>query len=208
MPEIERRFLGSSARSVLTLRVWYSPPIHDVMWYFITSDWWSEVAPVVCQHTIWWVDLIADTAYFLVYTIYSHNEIKTGVLFWELINGDCNSATAIADVMKKTVINGKTKPLSMLECRSWFQMSIKTVGVELTILEPHLFWDVDRVSRFVKSCSSKCLLQALFEPATTVGRRGLSLWLETNRVLWSLSVKLYSVRCFQFKDFQQPSHRN
>jgi len=39
----------------------------------------------------------------------------------------------------------------MLECRSGFQVWIKTVVVEYTVMEPHLFWDVDWVFGFYKN---------------------------------------------------------
>jgi hypothetical protein len=39
----------------------------------------------------------------------------------------------------------------MLERRSWFQVSVKTVGVEFTMTESHLFWDIGRVSGFDKT---------------------------------------------------------
>jgi hypothetical protein len=63
----------------------------------------------------------------------------------------------------------------MLERRSGFQVSIETAVVEYTMMEPRLFWDVDWLFGFYKSCNSKRLLQALFEPPTGVGREGLSL---------------------------------
>jgi hypothetical protein len=59
------------------------------------------------------------------------------------------------------VINGKTKPLEMLERRSGFQVSIKTVVVEYTMMEPHLFWDVDLLFGFYKSCNFKRLFAVI-----------------------------------------------
>jgi hypothetical protein len=129
-----------------------------------------------------------------VRTIYPHND------GYETVTIRSTTAYIIATVavLKKTVINGKTKPLEMLERRSGFQVWIKTVVVEYTMMEPNLFWYVDWLFGFYKSSNSKRLLQALFEPPTGVGREGLSLWLGTNRVFYFLAIRLYSIHCFQF----------
>lgn len=39
----------------------------------------------------------------------------------------------------------------MLERRSGFQVSIKTLVVEYTMMEPRLFWDVDWLLVFIKA---------------------------------------------------------